>query len=153
VKGSFRGIEVTQRGVSPRVVSAQIVGSRGRTTVSGATLRARFGLYDTWAFFTTIGTKVQPADPGDETGDPSTGATPARAAGGVKRRRAVLRGTIRGVKRGATVRVQRRTANGRWTTELRTHVGRRGRYAATIARTGTYRVRVQGMAGPSVKLR
>jgi stage II sporulation protein D len=152
VKGSFRGIEVVQRGVSPRIVRARIVGSRGRTDVSGPTLRARFGLYDTWAFFTTIGSKVEPADEGDDTGDPSTGATPARAAG-AKRRRARLSGTIRGVKRGTTVKVQRRTASGAWTTELRTHVGRRGRYSATIGRSGTYRVRVQGMDGPSVKLR
>ena len=153
VKGSFRGIEVTQRGVSPRIVSAQVVGSRGRTTVSGPTLRARFGLYDTWAYFTTIGTKVKPAEPGDDTGDPSTGATPARAAGAGTRRRAVITGTIRGVKPGTTVYVRRQTATGRYITEMRTRVGRGGRYRATLARTGTYRVRVNGMYGASVKLR
>ena len=57
VKGSFRGIKVVKRGASPRVVAADIVGSRGRTRVTGATLRARFGLYDTWAFYTSISTK------------------------------------------------------------------------------------------------
>ena len=153
VKGSFRGITVVQRGVSPRVVSAQIVGSKGRTIVSGATLRARFGLYDTWAFFTTIGAKVEPAPPAEET-DPGTGtgAAPARAAGGA-RRRAVLRGTIRGAKRGATVLVRRRTAAGAWITEARTTVGRRGRYRVALARSGTYRVRVNGMDGAAVRLR
>jgi stage II sporulation protein D len=152
VKGRLRGIEVVQRGVSPRIVSAQIVGSKGRTTVTGPALRARFGLYDTWAYFTTIGAKVKPAEPQDET-DPSTGATPARAAGGATRRRAVLTGTIRGVERGTTVFVRRRTATGRYTTEMRTTVGRRGRYRVALARTGTYRVRVNGMYGASVKLR
>jgi stage II sporulation protein D len=48
VKGTFRGIKVVQRGVSPRVVYADIVGSGGRTRVTGPTLRARLGLYDTW---------------------------------------------------------------------------------------------------------
>src|SRR5919197_391160 len=38
----------------PRVVHALVVGSRGATEVNGATLRARFGLFDTWAFFTAI---------------------------------------------------------------------------------------------------
>src|SRR5829696_5678712 len=57
VKGSFKGIKVVKRGASPRVVKADVVGSRGRTRVTGATLRGRFGLYDTWAFYTSISTK------------------------------------------------------------------------------------------------
>jgi stage II sporulation protein D len=48
VKGTFRGIKIVQKGVSPRVVYADIVGSSGRTRVTGPTLRARLGLYDTW---------------------------------------------------------------------------------------------------------
>ena len=44
VKGSFKGIKVTRRGVSPRIVTAEVVGSRGRTVTDGATLRARLGL-------------------------------------------------------------------------------------------------------------
>jgi stage II sporulation protein D len=49
VKGRFRSIKVLQRGFSPRVVRAQIIGTRGRTDVTGPTLRSRFGLYDSWA--------------------------------------------------------------------------------------------------------
>lgn len=51
VHGSFRGIEVVSRGVSPRIVSAYVLGSAGRTLVSGPELEARLGLYDTWAYF------------------------------------------------------------------------------------------------------
>ena len=78
VRGRFRGIEVITRGRSPRVVAAEVLGSRGRTPVSGATLRARFGLYDTWAYFTSIAARPAPA-PGS---DPATGGTDptARAA-------------------------------------------------------------------------
>ncbi|HEX8051967.1 MAG TPA: hypothetical protein VF517_03180, partial [Thermoleophilaceae bacterium] len=48
VKGTFRGIDVVQTGSSPRIVYADVVGSSGRTRVTGPTLRARLGLYDTW---------------------------------------------------------------------------------------------------------
>lgn len=48
VKGRFRRIRVVKRGVSPRVVWADVVGTRGSTRVRGATLRARLGLFDTW---------------------------------------------------------------------------------------------------------
>ena len=48
VKGSFRGIKAVTRGVSGRIVYADVLGSRGRTRVTGPTLRTRLGLYDTW---------------------------------------------------------------------------------------------------------
>ncbi len=48
---AFRGIEVLQRGTSPRIVSAYVLGSKGHTLVSGPELAARLGLYDTWAYF------------------------------------------------------------------------------------------------------
>ena len=51
VRGRFRGIDVIRRGRSPRIVTAMIRGSRGSTRVTGPTLRARLGLYDTWAYF------------------------------------------------------------------------------------------------------
>ncbi|HEY1003749.1 MAG TPA: SpoIID/LytB domain-containing protein, partial [Streptosporangiaceae bacterium] len=56
VKGSLIGIAVTRRGVSPRIVQAQIIGSRGSSTVTGAQLQGIFGLADTWATFTSITT-------------------------------------------------------------------------------------------------
>jgi stage II sporulation protein D len=54
VKGTFRGIKTVQRGVSPRIVYADVVGSRGRTRITGPTLRARLGLYDTWVKFKKV---------------------------------------------------------------------------------------------------
>jgi SpoIID/LytB domain protein len=51
VKGSFRGIEVLQRGASPRIVAAEVLGSRGNTPVSGPELAARLGLTSAWAYF------------------------------------------------------------------------------------------------------
>ncbi|MGO9320318.1 MAG: SpoIID/LytB domain-containing protein [Solirubrobacteraceae bacterium] len=51
VKGSFRGIEVLKRGVSPRIIAAEVLGSGGASPVSGPELAARLGLDSTWAYF------------------------------------------------------------------------------------------------------
>lgn len=42
VKGRFRRLRVVERGASPRILRARVIGSAGRTTVTGATLRSRF---------------------------------------------------------------------------------------------------------------
>lgn len=145
VKGKLKDIKIVQRGVSPRIVRAEIVGTRGVTQVTGPQLRTRFGLLDSWAYFTFIDTKArkQPAEPGEQ--------PPAQAA--ATRRRAVITGSVSGVKRGTKLVVQRRNGAGAWTTEVRTHVGRRGRYNAAVKRTGIYRVRVGGIDGPAVRVR
>ncbi len=51
VRGSFRGIEVLRRGASPRIVAAEVLGTRGSEAVSGPELEARLGLYSAWAYF------------------------------------------------------------------------------------------------------
>jgi SpoIID/LytB domain protein len=92
VKGSFRGIVVLSRGVSPRIVAAEVIGSRGASTVSGPVLAARLGLASTWAYFSVrSGTRVrrepdrsggagpQPA-PVPVTAAPSTGRQGGAAA-------------------------------------------------------------------------
>src|SRR5215211_3754666 len=63
VKGSFVGVAVTQRGASPRIVRAVVVGTRGRTRVTGPELKARLGLPDTWATFVDVSTEAAPAGP------------------------------------------------------------------------------------------
>jgi stage II sporulation protein D len=60
VRGRLQRIEVTRRGASPRIVTAQLVGSAGRTTVSGATLSARLELPDSWASFSTRSVRQAP---------------------------------------------------------------------------------------------
>ena len=51
-QGKLKKIEVTERGRSPRIVRARVVGSAGSTEVTGDTLRARLDLRSTWARFT-----------------------------------------------------------------------------------------------------
>jgi stage II sporulation protein D len=49
--GRLQKIEVIERGKSPRIVRARVVGSNGGQVVTGDTLRARLGLRSTWARF------------------------------------------------------------------------------------------------------
>jgi stage II sporulation protein D len=80
VRGSFRGITVLQRGASPRIVRAEVDGTNGVTQVTGPQLRARLGLFDTWASFTYIsaGSKKQSSDEGGA-GDSSSDVPSATA--------------------------------------------------------------------------
>ncbi len=104
VRGSFRGVEVLNRGYSPRIVSADVLGSAGRTEVSGPELASRLGLSSTWAYFsvrTAHGTQPEPdlshhaaptaeappapttppVSPGPE-GGTTAGSTPSAGEGG-----------------------------------------------------------------------
>jgi stage II sporulation protein D len=51
VRGKLKRIVVTQRGASPRIVRAKLIGTGGTTTATGPQLRDALGLPDTWAFF------------------------------------------------------------------------------------------------------
>jgi stage II sporulation protein D len=51
LRGKLKNVIVTQRGTSPRIVRANLVGTGGTTTVDGPDLRSALGLPDTWAFF------------------------------------------------------------------------------------------------------
>ncbi len=77
VDGSFEGIEVLARGASPRIVSAEVLGSKGHKLVSGPELAARLGLYSTWAYFSVKGAhgvKAEPDLSGPASPAPSTTA-------------------------------------------------------------------------------
>jgi SpoIID/LytB domain protein len=83
VRGSFQGIEVLRRGYSPRIVSAYVLGSTGRTPVTGPQLATRLGLYDTWTYFsvrTARGTRPEP-DLSGYSAPPPAAEAPAPAGG------------------------------------------------------------------------
>jgi stage II sporulation protein D len=143
VKGRFKGIQVRKRGKSPRIVAADIIGTGGRTRVDGATLRARLGLLDTWAYFTAISTKKAKPSP---TGGSQT---PAGAAG--PRPRAAVAGTVVPARAGAEVQIQVRQG-GHWETVSSTIVRRGGGYRAAVASAGTYRAVFAGDAGPEIEI-
>jgi stage II sporulation protein D len=134
VKGRFRGIKVLKRGVSPRVVKARVVGSKGSTIVTGPQIRSRLGLRDTWFHLRRVSTQRSLAE--------------ARTLRGA-RPLVALHGTIDapGVE---TVRVERRTPKG-WKSEG-TFPVLNGAYSAQVGKPGIYRVKAGWAAGPAVRV-
>lgn len=159
VKGSFRGIRVIRRGSSPRVVHAEVIGSRGRTRVTGATLRARLDLFDTWAYFRTITSGRARATPPPDTGGDSNPGEPLDPSGGAAFPRASaaraarsLAGSVIGASAGSRLLVQERRA-GRWVRAGHTRLRAGGSYRAQVDHAGVYRVVSGGLPGPAVRLR
>jgi stage II sporulation protein D len=143
VQGSFKGIRVTQRGASPRIMTAEVVGSRGTTPTDGATLRARLGLFDTWAYFAAIKTEATASR--HALGPRSYAFVDRRAAG-------TLHGTVIGPPPGTRLRVQQRVG-GKWLAAGTVRTAAGGAYRWQAAEPGTYRVSAGGAAGPSMRIR
>jgi hypothetical protein len=122
-RGAVAEIDVRRRGrVSGRIRTSQIVGSGGEATATGAQLRARLGLRDTWAFFARVTTR---ADGGALTGSVS----PTRG----------------------TLRLQRRSG-GRWVTRRRVRTDARGRYRVRVRPGRWRLEHRGWAAGPSVRI-
>lgn len=136
LKGSFRGIKVIKRGVSPRVVRAQVKGSRGTVTVTGPQLRGRLGLRDSWFYLRRVRT--------------NTAGAKARTEAGT-RSLTQISGEVEDVK-ARFVKLQRKHG-GRWV-----HVadvplfgtGEVRNYSYHVRRSGMYRVRAGWAPGPEV---
>jgi len=160
VKGSLTRIRVLRRGKSPRVVRAQIVGTRGRTSVSGPTLRSKLGLYDTWARFTVITARATRGDGNPPAARPAPAEAPVPTGGVVPSARAAafghtvatLRGHVAPARAGSWVTVQRWSGT-RWVTRFEVPAQAGGRYTARLRLPGLYRVRFAGEAGAPVRVR
>jgi stage II sporulation protein D len=137
--GRFKKVKVLDRGVSPRVVSARVVGTSGSTTLTGPQIRARLGLRDTWFTFVRVSSaarharSARPASWGPRLVEP---ALAGRYTPAPKRRLAV----------------ERRTKKG-WSTVTKLRTTATGHYRVSIGRAGVYRVRAGRVAGPSVRVR
>src|SRR5215210_8329320 len=144
--GRFKKIKVLQRGSSPRIVRARVYGSSGTRLITGPTIRARLGLRDSWATFTTVST-VQ-LDP----------ASPRATRWGGRRARLALSGplTLAGrfepAPRRRLLLVERRRGH-RWRIAARVRSSDRGRFRAELRRSGVYRVRAGSVAGAAVRMR
>jgi stage II sporulation protein D len=54
LQGKLKQVVITKTGVSPRIVSAKLVGTGGTSTVSGSQLSVALGGYDTWMSFEKV---------------------------------------------------------------------------------------------------
>ena len=52
--GRLKNVVVTRRGVSPRIISAKLIGTGGVSTVAGEQLEVALGGYDTWMRFEKV---------------------------------------------------------------------------------------------------
>jgi stage II sporulation protein D len=131
VRGRFESLDILQRGVSPRIVRAEVSGSGGRTVVTGAQLRARLGLLDTWFYLrsvsstTTSGLRVRT----------SSGSSPITA----------IKGSVTS-SRDRFVTLQRQVG-GKWVKVVDVPLQGR-RYEIHVAEAGIYRIVAGWAAGP-----
>ena len=152
VKGKLIEITVTQHGASPRIVSANVIGTGGTTTVTGSQLEGAFGLLSTWAEFTTISSSTRPTPTpaaGDATGDLAIISQMKRAFGQMANASQTLNGKILPAGKGARVTIEVR-AGERWRRAGVVRIGPGGSYAARVANAGIYRVVYRGLDGPQV---
>ena len=159
VKGQLVGIQVTKHGASPRIISADIVGSAGRTSISGVHLQQLFGLLTTYATFTTID-----AAPGQAA---AAAARAARLPHGQAGAQAIvalvplvdnlvaaipaIHGSVFPGRAGDSITVQV-SAGGGWKPVTQTQLGPGGTFSLQLPAAGTYRVVYAGLVGPAVSV-
>src|SRR5215218_7912617 len=54
LQGKLKEVVITKTGLSPRIISAKLVGTGGTSTVSGSQLSVALGGYDTWMSFEKV---------------------------------------------------------------------------------------------------
>jgi stage II sporulation protein D len=138
--GSFKRVKVLERGVSPRVVKARVIGSKGSVTLSGPTIRTRLGLRDSWFTFVRVSSSARYA----------RSARPA--SWGARLSPDALAGEFSPAPHSRVLLLERR-AGARWVVVRRVRTSASGRYRVSIARPGSYRIRSGAVAGPAVGVR
>jgi stage II sporulation protein D len=146
VKGRYRRVKVVKRGMSPRVVWADVIGTRGRTRVRGATLRTKLGMFDTWAFFTRVRSSASSAR---ARGSTWNGRVPAALS--ARGRVFALNGEFSPAPKRRLLLVQKRAKGGQWRLLRRVRTTRTGAYR-TIVTPGVYRVTAGGVSGDPVRI-
>jgi stage II sporulation protein D len=141
LKGSLVGIQVTKTGTSPRILSANVVGTRGSTSVTGGQLQQIFGLLTTYASFTTISSGS------------STASAPSSAsqALGAPHASELLTGRVFPAASNAPATLQEQSGRA-WKSVEQLKLGAGGRYSVTAPGPGAYRVVYAGLNGPSVSV-
>ncbi len=117
--GRFLRVQVTKRGVSPRIVRARIVGTKGAAPIDGGKLRTLLDLPDTWASFYKV------------------------VSWGGRRR---IAGWFEPRRSGRAL-VERRV-RGRWRRAGGVAVSFTGDFSTEVRRRGVYRARAGKITGP-----
>jgi stage II sporulation protein D len=140
-RGRFKAIKVVKHGVSPRVVSADVVCSRSRVRTTGSTLRFRLGLYDSW--FRVVRASSAKDKRASDASVPAVGDLlhPLTISGSFS-------------SRPKLVSVERREeADGHWRLVARGLTNRLGAYRVPVYGAGVYRISAGGVSAPLVIVR
>jgi stage II sporulation protein D len=138
--GRFVRLKTLERGVSPRVVRAQVIGTRGSRTVTGPRVRAALGLRDTWFTHVRVASSVRRP------------RSVRPASWGPAPRVLSIAGEFRPAPRTRRLALQRKAGPG-WRTVAHVRAVRHGRYRIEVAAPGVYRVKAGTVAGPAVRVR
>ena len=155
VKGKLVGIKVTKTGASPRIMTANVIGTGGTVSATGSQLEGAFGLLSTWAAFTTISSSASPtpaAAPRVVSNNLAILSQMERAFGEMDNASQTLSGKVVSTGKGGHVTLEVR-AGKRWRRDGVVRLGRGGSYSVRLASAGVYRVVYRGLAGPSVVVR
>jgi stage II sporulation protein D len=156
LSGTFVGIAVLGHGVSPRVTTAQVVGSEGASAVTGPELEQHLSLKSTWADFTTITTVSRPYVSHMPRAPARVAelAMPVALVGALIAHVAPLpelAGSVFPGRSGAPIAVQERRG-GVWRTIRRAKLARGGTFVVQPPGHGSYRIVYDGLDGPAVRL-
>jgi stage II sporulation protein D len=147
--GAFKRLKVLQRGVSPRVVRARVVGTRGTRTVTGPQVRAALGLRDTWFTHYRVESSASRSVAATATGRRWSG----RASRWLPRPPTrTLAGQFQPAPEKGLLRVERRV-RGHFRGVAWARTSRAGRYRVPLTRSGVYRVRYGAVTGAPVRVR
>ena len=139
--GSFKSVKILKRGVSPRVVRARVIGTRGSKTLSGPSIRTRAGPARHLVHL-RAGLDQRPA----------IRARRGRRAGGRASSPTRSPASYTPAPQAPVVVLERR-AGSHWRELRRVHTTASGRYRVEVERAGTFRVRSGSVAGPPVRVR
>ncbi|MEA2479046.1 MAG: hypothetical protein QOJ07_968 [Thermoleophilaceae bacterium] len=142
LRGKLKAVKVRKRGTSPRIVSADVVGTQGTRRVTGTNLRQALGAYDNWMTFKRVSTDAT------RKVDASKVGLAALVFGG---KRGVV-GAVVPAPAGHRIVIERRDSRGRWKRVRVAHTDARGGYDVYLHATGTHRVRGGGVTGPAVRV-
>jgi stage II sporulation protein D len=135
LKGRLRAVKIVKKGVSPRIVSADVVGSKGKVRVTGTNLRQALGARDNWMTFKRVRVDATRA---------TTDATKLGIAGMVFGGGRGLVGNVEPAHGRARVVAYRRE-HGKWKRAVAALTTPGGDFKIALNDPGSYRVKVAGI--------
>ncbi len=142
LKGKLKAVKIRKRGVSPRIVSADVVGTKGTTRVTGTNLRQALGANDNWMTFKRISVDATRAADTEKTG----------LAGLVFGGGRGIAGNVGPTRKGSAVYAEKLIGR-KWKRAGKSYTDADGDFKVMLERKGTYRIKAAGIVSPRVTVR